>query len=123
MFSLDLMRTLDATLVFAAALLFASCAYETGTRSSPAHARIEGNVGSVSSADIGRVLDLEREAMAKELGSVPPTVIIRVIDRDHIEFEYWFHGWQYGDGVERVKGKWKLFTGPRATIEAGAPNI
>ena len=112
------MGTLDATFLSAAALLFASCAHEVGVRSAPVHARIEGNVRSVSSADIREALHLYLEAIAKELGSVPRAVTIHVIDHDHVEVECLFQGVQYGDAVDRVKGKWKVRAGPRATIEA-----
>jgi hypothetical protein len=92
------------------ALLLAGCAEHPQTQlpRPPAHPIIEGNIKSVSSADIRFVLQLMREDMIRYRGSKFPVYTVRVLDRDHIEICYWPEGEETWASAERVKGKWKL---------------
>ena len=119
-FSLDLMRVPSSLLVLLAALLAGGCANErhyTGLRGPgpaaipppPSHPKMEGNLNSVSSADIRDVIRLKQQDMVKEYGKVLPIYTVRVHSRNHIEVQYWgADGVEFWRDARRVKGKWKF---------------
>jgi hypothetical protein len=75
----------------------------------PAHPKIEGRVSSVSSGAIREVISLKQQDMLKEYGRVLPIYTIRVIDKNHIQVQYWgADGVEYWRDARRVKGKWKF---------------
>jgi len=75
----------------------------------PHQPTIEGNVKSVSSADIREVICLKQQDMVKEYGKVLPIYTVRVHSKNHIEVEYWgADGVEFWRDARRVKGKWKF---------------
>jgi len=70
---------------------------------------MEGNLNSVSSADIRDVIRLKQQDMVKEYGKVLPIYTVRVHSRNHIEVQYWgADGVEFWRDARRVKGKWKF---------------
>jgi hypothetical protein len=115
-FSLDLMSAASLASFVFSALLLASCAEPAHVAVTPVRPQIIGNVKSVSSADIRAILDLIHTAMLKEHHSLPTSMTLCVIDHDHVMIFSEYSGHQYGDPVERKKGKWTLPEGPRVTV-------
>src|ERR1044071_212597 len=75
----------------------------------PRHPKIEGNVESVSSADIREVIRLKRQDMLKEYGKVLPIYTVRVHGKNHIEVQYWgADGIEFWRDARRIKRKWKF---------------
>jgi hypothetical protein len=75
----------------------------------PRHPKIEGNVQSVSSADIREVIRLKQQDMLTEYGKVLPIYTVRVHSKNHIEVQYWgADGIEFWRDARRVKGKWKF---------------
>jgi hypothetical protein len=73
----------------------------------PRHPKIEGNVKSVSAADIRDVIGVEQQDLLKDYGKVLPIYRVHVHSRNHIEIQFWtpdgINSWR---DVHRVKGKW-----------------
>src|SRR3954468_15553083 len=75
----------------------------------PRHPKIEGNVQSVSSADLREVIRLEQQDMARNYGRVLPIYTVRVHSKNHLEVQYWgADGIQTWRDARRIKGKWKF---------------
>ena len=75
----------------------------------PNHPKIEGDVKSVSSADIHEVIRLKQQDMLKEYGKVLPIYTVRVHSHNHIEVQYWGpDGVEFWRDARRVKGRWKF---------------
>jgi hypothetical protein len=99
------MRRLAYGILFAALASLPACTEPESSRTA-APATIEGNIHSVSSADIRAVLDLVREHI-KHISYPRPGPIHRVIviDHNHIEVCYYVGG-ETCDEFARVKGHW-----------------
>ena len=75
----------------------------------PAHPKIQGHISSVSSGDIRDVVSLKQQDMLKQYGRVLPIYTIRVIDKNHMQVQYWgADGVEYWRDARRIKGKWKF---------------
>jgi len=75
----------------------------------PRHPKIEGDVDSVSAADIREVIRLKQQELTKEYGKVLPIYTVRVHSHNHIEVEYYSpDGVSIWRDARRVKGKWKF---------------
>lgn len=75
----------------------------------PSHPKIEGNAGTVSSADIREVIRLKQQDLIREYGKVRPIYTVRVHDHNHIEVQYYTpDGVSIWRDARRVTGKWKF---------------
>jgi hypothetical protein len=75
----------------------------------PSHPKIEGDVNSVSSADIREVIWLKQQDMVKDYGRALPIYTVRVHSKNHIEVQYWgADGVQFWRDARRAKGRWKF---------------
>jgi hypothetical protein len=114
------MRISAYVLALVTVLCFSGCADEPSyTRMSgpgpaaipppPGHPKIEGNVNSVSSADIREVIQLKQQDTLREYGKVLPIYTVRVHNKNHIEVQYWgTDGIEFWRDARRVNGKWKF---------------
>ena len=108
-------------LVFFGPVLLAGCADQANVpapnvSAAPVRPRIIGNVKSVSSADLRTILDLERDAIAKEFRSPPTSITVRVINHNSVMVFFDVRGQQCGDPVDRVRGKWRRPDRPRVIV-------
>jgi hypothetical protein len=114
------MRVQSCLLVLLAALIAGGCADEphyvrlpgpgpAAIPPPPSHPKIEGDVNSVSSADIREVIWLKQQDMVKEYGRALPIYTVRVHSKNHIEVQYWgADGVEFWRDARRVKGRWKF---------------
>ena len=101
--------------------MLAACAeqlQQPPTKPPPAQPSIQGKVNSVSPAEIGLVLQLKRKDMIASQGSALPIYVVRVVDHNHIQLQYWSGGTETWAFAERVKGKWKLAEFERVIVKA-----
>src|SRR6188474_2806007 len=111
------MRVQSCLLVLLAALIAGGCADEpqyvrlpgpgpAAIPRPPSHPKIEGDVNSVSSADIREVIWLKQQDMVKEYGRALPIYTVRVHSKNHIEVQYWgADGVEFWRDARRVKGR------------------
>jgi hypothetical protein len=102
---------------FGAVLALLSCAPQQGIHvessqhvqpPAPLQPKIEGNLRSVSSADLRLALNVMRMHMAKEYGSSLSIYGVYVVDRDRMTMHYWANGVETYGYVDRINGKWRF---------------
>ena len=76
----------------------------------PAHPAIEGAVKSVTSADIRAILAFMHQHIVREHGSFVPIYSVHIIDHNNASADWWDKGVHTYTPLERVKGKWQLYT-------------
>jgi hypothetical protein len=108
------MRASLCTVAFA----LVACAQQPHQPPPPTQPSIQGKVNSVSAADIRLVLQLKRKDMIGNQGSKLPIYVVRVVDQNHIQLQYWSGAAETWAFAERVKGKWKLAEFERVIVKA-----
>ena len=76
-----------------------------------------GYVNSISSDDVGRILEVERVGILKQFHTLPTRVMIEVVNHNKVSVSFTIHGQQCVDGVYRIRGKWTRPDLPRAIVE------
>jgi hypothetical protein len=98
--------------VFPSLLLLASCAEESRQPlrqpPPPSHPIIQGNINTVSRADIRTALAIVRKDIIQRDGFALPIYAVNIADHDHVQVCYWPNGIDTCAMLERIKGKWML---------------
>jgi hypothetical protein len=112
------MSIYNRALFVVAMALFSGCVGEPAASTAIAHPRVIGKVKSISSDDMRTILELERDGILKEFHSLPTSVTVEVVNHNYVSISFTVRGWQCGDAVYRIRGKWTRPNLPRAIIEA-----
>jgi hypothetical protein len=91
-------------------VILTACAYQpTKPPPPPAHPVMEGNVNSVHSSDVRRVIELAKREIINTNGLPLPIYSVRVNDHNHIDIHYWTRdGFPITLSAQRVRAQWKL---------------
>ena len=95
------------------------CADQHRQPPAPAHPSVEGNVHSVSGADVQTALRIVRKEIVAQYGSALPIYRVHILDCDHIEVCYWPNGIDTCAELERVRDRWTRAQYDRVVVPGG----